>query len=31
MKGSSMDSFTLWLLLKIDFNYEHSNRITAKA
>jgi len=29
LKGSSMNSFTLGLLPKIDFNYEHSNSITA--
>jgi hypothetical protein len=31
LKGSSMDSFTLELLPKIDFNDEHNNRTTAMA
>jgi hypothetical protein len=31
LKGSSIDSFTLELLLKIDFNYEHSNSTTVTA
>jgi hypothetical protein len=29
--GSSMDSFTLGLLAKIDFSYEHINSTTATA
>jgi hypothetical protein len=29
LKGSSMDSFTLGLLRKIDFNDKHSNNIMA--
>jgi hypothetical protein len=31
LKGSSTDSFTLGLLPKIDFNYEHSNSTTTTA
>jgi len=31
LKGSSMDSFTLGLLPKIDFKHEHCNIPTATA
>jgi len=31
LKGSSMDSFTLALLPKIDFKHEHNNNTTTTA
>jgi hypothetical protein len=31
LKGTSMDSFTLGLLPKINFNYEHNNSTTIMA